>query len=191
MTSGAGPARAVRAVPIVVLDEGVQGRGPGLLALPRPRVLPLLRERPVHPLDLAVLPGAERPRVLVSDSAGVQRLVELAGAVGRPIVGHDPLDRDAEPLEERQRAGHEAAGGPLPLVGQQLGVGGPAAVVDGHVQAGPPGPVRRRGPAAPRPPSAPRRGCAPPSRRRRGPARQASRARSEPGSRARGGAAPR
>lgn len=52
------PARAVRTAPIVVLDEGEQGLGPGRLAVPRPAVLPLPRERPAHALDLSVLPGA-------------------------------------------------------------------------------------------------------------------------------------
>ena len=65
VTSGASPACAVRTVPIVMLDEGVEGLGPRPLAFPGASVLPLLRERPVHELNLSVLPGAEGPGVLV------------------------------------------------------------------------------------------------------------------------------
>ena len=65
MTSGASPACAVRTVPIVMLDKGVEGLGPRPLAFPGASVLPLLRERPVHELDLSVLPEAEEPSVLV------------------------------------------------------------------------------------------------------------------------------
>lgn len=148
MTSEAGPARAVRTVPIVALDEGGQGGCPGLLALPGAGVLPLSRERPVHALDLAVLPWAEGPRVLVPYAAGLEQRVELARPVGRPVVGHHALHGDPEALVERDRPPHEGANRLLPLVGQLLGVGDPAVVVDGHVQA------RRLG-APPRPAAAP------------------------------------
>ena len=85
-TSGQAPARAVRTDPIVALDEGCQGLGPGILALPGAGVLPLPRERPVHALDLAVLPGAEGPRVLVPYPAGLEQRVELARPAGRSVV---------------------------------------------------------------------------------------------------------
>lgn len=142
------PARAVRTVPIVALDEGGQGGGPGPLALPGAGVLPLPRERPVHALDLAVLPGAEESRVLVPYASGLEQRVEIARPVGRPVVGHHVLDGDPEALVERDRPPHEGAGRLLPLVGQLLGVGDPAVVVDGHVQARRPG-------APPRPAAAP------------------------------------
>lgn len=76
------------------------------------------------------------------DAPALQQRVEVPGAVGRPVVGHDPLHGDAQPLVERERPGHEAAGRALPLVGQQLGVGDAAVVVDRHVQAREPGPAR-------------------------------------------------
>lgn len=138
----------MRTVPIVALDEGCQGLGPGILALPGAGVLPLSRERPVHALDLAVLPGAEGPRVLVPYPAGLEQRVELARPVGRSVVGHHAFHGDTEALVERERPLHEGAGRPLPLVGQLLGVGDPAVVVDGHVQA-------RRPDAPPRPAAAP------------------------------------
>ena len=106
------------------------------------------RERPVHALDLAVLPGAEGPRVLVPYPAGLEQRVELARPIGRSVVGHHAFHGDPEALVERERPLHEGAGRPLPLVGQLLGVGDPAVVVDGHVQARRPG-------APPRPAAAP------------------------------------
>src|ERR687897_3299080 len=60
-------------------------------------------------------------------------MAPVAAAVGRAVVGHDPLDRDAlarEPadraLEERHRAG-------LALVRQHLAVGQARGVVDADV----------------------------------------------------------
>lgn len=48
-TWAAGPARAVRTRPIIVLDEGGQGGRPARLAAPRPGVLPFLGLRtPIH-----------------------------------------------------------------------------------------------------------------------------------------------
>ena len=132
---GQAAACAVRSVPIVALDEGGEGGGPLRLAAPRPRVLPFLGKGPVHPLDLAVLPGVEGPGVLVLYPPDPEHRVEVARAVRRAVVGHQALDADPEPLIEPQRPGYEGARGPLPLVGQELGVGHPAPVVDGHVQA--------------------------------------------------------
>ena len=126
----------MRSLPIVVVDEGLQGVRPGGLALPGPHVLPLTGQRLVHALDLAVLPGAVRPRVLVPDAPGAEELVEEAAVVRGAVVGHDALDRDAHPLEEAEAPAHERHAGLLPLVREQLGVGGAAPVVDGHVQAG-------------------------------------------------------
>ena len=99
-------------------------------------------------LDLAVLPGAEGPRVLAPYAAGLEQRVELARPAGRPVVGHHALHGDPEALVERDRPPREGAGRLLPLVGQLLGVGDPAVVVDGHVQARRPG-------APPRPAAAP------------------------------------
>lgn len=131
----------MRTLPIVVLDEGVQGLGPGPLALPCAGVLPFLRERSVHALDLAVLPGAEGPRVLVLYPQRVERGVEVAQPVGRAVVGHHALHGDTEPLVERDRPGHEGADGALALVGEQLRVGHAAVVVDGHVRHDVPEPL--------------------------------------------------
>lgn len=128
----------MRTRPIIVLDESRERRRPLGLGRVRAGVLPLLGDRPVHALDLAVLPGAERPRVDVPRAGRLQKPVELAAAVAGPVVRHHALDPHAHALEEAQAPAHERRAGALALVGQQLGVGDPAEVVDGHVQAGRP-----------------------------------------------------
>lgn len=146
-----------------MLDEGRERRRPLGLGRVRAGVLPLLGDRPVHALDLAVLPGAERPRVDVPRAGRLQKLVELAAAVAGPVVRHHALDPHAHALEEAQAPAHERRAGALALVGQQLGVGDPAEVVDGHVQAGrPPRPARSRS-RAPGRGARRRRVCEPPS----------------------------
>lgn len=140
----------------MALDEGREGGRPPGLVLPYPSVLSLLRDHAAHPLHLAVLPWAERPRVDVPDAGGEQ-FVELAAAVARAVVGHHALDGQAQPGEEAQRAAHERrACGPA-LDGQQLRVGDAAEVVDGDVQAGAAG-------AAGRAAAAPQRAVAAPVR---------------------------
>lgn len=126
----------MRTLPIIVFDEGGQGGSPARLAVPRPGVLPFLGQRAVHALDLAVLPGAVGPRVDMAGALGFEQRVELSAAVARAVVGHHALDPHAHALEEAQAPAHERRAGALALVGQQLGVGDPAEVVDGDVQAG-------------------------------------------------------
>ena len=140
--------------PIVAVDEGGEGGGPLPLARVGARVLPLLRERPVHALHLAVLPGAVGPGVPVRDAGRREPLVEQPRAVSRPVVGHHALDLDAEPAAEAPGAPHERGAGLLALVAEQLGAGHAAAVVDRHVQAREPAArapavVRRVGSARP------------------------------------------
>ena len=53
--------------------------------------------------------------------------------VGQAVVGHDPLDADAEAGEPGERPGEEA-GVSGRLVGQDLGVGQARGVIDGDVQ---------------------------------------------------------
>ena len=115
----------MRTLPIIAVDEGREGVRPPGLAVPRPPVLPLLRERAVHALDLAVLPGAVRPRVDMADPQGFEQGLEPAAAVAGAVVGHHALDRGPEAGEEGGAPGHERRARALALVGQQLGVGDP------------------------------------------------------------------
>lgn len=103
----------MRTRPIIVLDEGREGVRPPGLALPRPSVLPFLRDGAVHPLHLAVLPRAVGPRVYVPGAGGGRQRVELAAAAARPVVGHHPLDREPQPRGEAQRAAHGRRAGAL------------------------------------------------------------------------------
>lgn len=66
-------------------------------------------------------------------------------AVGPGIVGQDPFDADAQGREVGRGPGQEGRAGRGGLVGQVLGVGDAAVVVEGGVQVGPAGAV---GPAA-------------------------------------------
>ena len=116
--SGQVPAGAVRPAPIAVAHAGPQSLRPGGLAPPRPGVPPLPRERPVHALDPAVLPGAERPCVLVPDAAGLQGLVEEAAAVAGPVVGHDALDGHPARGGEGDRRRREGLADPVLDVGR-------------------------------------------------------------------------
>lgn len=96
-----------------MLDVGGQGLCPARLALPRPAVLPLLRERPVHPLRLAVLSGSEGPGADVADAPPGEKGVEVAAAVARAVVGHHALDGDAQAREEGEAPAMNAGQAPL------------------------------------------------------------------------------
>ena len=148
--SGQVPAGAVRPAPIAVAHAGPQSLRPGGLAPPRPGVPPLPRERPVHALDPAVLPGAERPCVLVPDAAGLQGLVEEAAAVAGPVVGHDALDGHPARGGEGDRRRREGFADPVLDVGRgELRQRAGAARAVGHRLAGP----RPREPFAGGPPA--------------------------------------
>ena len=58
-----------------------------------------------------------------------------AALVGGAVVGHHPLNRDAVAREERDDAAQKANHGAGLLVGQNLGIGQAAVVVDGDVHA--------------------------------------------------------
>lgn len=90
--------------------RGGQGGGPGPLALPDAGVLPLSRERPVHAPGLAVLPGAEGPRVPVPHPAGPGRRAEPARPAGQPAPAI------AAASETRMPPSTRSQGGALPLV---------------------------------------------------------------------------
>ena len=62
-------------------------------------------------------------------------------AVGRAVVGHHPLDGDAQPGEPGQSAAEEGHRTFLALVGEDLAVGEPGGVVDADVQEVPAEPM--------------------------------------------------
>jgi FtsZ-binding cell division protein ZapB len=75
----------------------------------------------------------------VADAVAGQGIAEQVAFVGRAVVGHDPLDGDAEAFKPSQRPLQERGGTLLSLVGQDLGVGQPRGIIDGHVQRLPAG----------------------------------------------------
>lgn len=122
-------------VVIVEAQPGRQGAGPlGRGAVDGP-VGPALGEGLDEALGLAVGAGPVGPGAAVADAqlpAGVPVKVR---AVGRAVVGEDPLDRDPLGGEPGQRPPEKGAGALLALVGQHLGVGHPRGAVDGDVHA--------------------------------------------------------
>jgi hypothetical protein len=70
----------------------------------------------------------------VTDASVLQGLGEEFGSIGRSIVGHDPLDLDAQAFVPGQRPLQEGGGVFAPEAGQDLGVGQPGRIIDGDVQ---------------------------------------------------------
>ncbi len=66
-------------------------------------------------------------------------LGEQLRAIGRTVVGHDPLDGDAVVGEPGHGALEEGGGVVLAFGGQQLGIGQPRGVIDADVQEVPAG----------------------------------------------------
>jgi hypothetical protein len=95
---------------------------------------PLAVKGLVEALHLAVGAGPIRAGPLVDDAGRGQQLPESAGAGAGAIVGHDPLDGDSKPGEPGQRPAGEANRSLAALVGMDLQVGHPRAVVHRHMQ---------------------------------------------------------
>src|SRR3712207_2899021 len=108
---------------IVAVNPGLHGLGSLLGRGVRSPIGPFAQGCLDEALGLAI--GARRiglgADVLASGSE--QMGLEEAAAIGRAIVGHDPLDLDAVGLEEGEGAGEKGASALLLLVGQNLGVG--------------------------------------------------------------------
>ena len=91
---------------------------------------PLGGQGAVEPLDLAVLPGAVGSDELLLDLVGGTDLAQRL-AVGPGVVGHQPLDPgDAVGGEVVDATFEEPRADGAFLVGQDLAVGQPGAVVD-------------------------------------------------------------
>ena len=86
-------------------------------------------------------PSAQVPQV-------ARRAVLSPGvrAIGRPVIGHHRLHRDALGAEPGPRPLQEGQGIALAVTGPHLGVGQPRVVVDGHVHMLP---ARARGCGSP------------------------------------------
>jgi hypothetical protein len=71
---------------------------------------------------------------MVLDPSRGQEATKLLRAIAGSVVGHDPLDRDAQGLVPRHGPLSEIGGRLLALVGQGLGLGNARAVVNGDVE---------------------------------------------------------
>ena len=74
----------------------------------------------------------------MADAGLAERGPEELAFIGRTVVGHDPLDRNAVAGEPGARTLQEGDGIFLALIGQELGVGQPGRIIDRHVQMLPP-----------------------------------------------------
>jgi len=127
---------------VVVVDVPDVDRGAAVaFGGPLAGVEELFGQGAVVALKLSVVLGRVRPDVLVLGRRSQDGAVEVLGAVGRPVVGHDPGDSgDAVGGEERLCACPESDGGGGSLVGEGFGVGEAGEAVDGGVQVDVSGP---------------------------------------------------
>jgi hypothetical protein len=135
----------VRSDGIVVAEivrEGERARLAGAVGL---RVGPLREEGADEAFGLAVRARRLGPRAQMAELMRLDDRSEHARAIRRAVVGHDPRDRDAAPGEMVERAAEEPGRGGLGIVGQDLGIPEPGAVVDGHLDGLPPEPARAAG----------------------------------------------
>ena len=86
------------------------------------------------PFGLAVGPGRIRPGALVLQAGCATGIAEGVADIGRAVVGHHPLDPDAEAGEPGQGPPEEGHRTLLALVGQDLRVGEPGGVVDADME---------------------------------------------------------
>jgi hypothetical protein len=94
---------------------------------------PLGEQGPHHPLGLAVRLGSIRSRAAVAKAALVTGGREVTAPVPPTVVGEDPLDGDPVAGVEAPGTAQEARRRAGRLVGQLLGIGEPAVVIDRDV----------------------------------------------------------
>ncbi|WP_341204400.1 hypothetical protein [uncultured Sphingomonas sp.] len=70
----------------------------------------------------------------MTQAGTAERGGKAPGAVGRAVVGHAPLDRDARALEPGERAFEEGGGVGLALGGQHFGIGQARCVIDADME---------------------------------------------------------
>ena len=87
--------RGVGTPSIVELDVAAKGMESLAVRAVGSGVGPLIEQGPDEALGLAVGLGPERPGSLVTDITGAERIAIGVAAIARPVVGQDPLDRDA------------------------------------------------------------------------------------------------
>src|SRR3954447_5661483 len=121
-------------VSVVGMEPWLHGGGALGGAVERLQVGPFAQAGLDEAFGFAVGPGRVRPSAPVLDAGGRARFPKGSAGIGRAVVGHDPLDGDAEAGEPGKRPLEEGHGALLALVGQDLGVGEPGGVVDADVE---------------------------------------------------------
>jgi hypothetical protein len=127
---------AVPAVVIVAVEPAREGGGAGCLAAVDANVGPLLEQGAVTAFDLAVGLRPVGAGATLPDGGGEAGATEGGAAVGGAVVGEHGARGDAARREPGERPLPERDRGDGALVGEDLAVGEPGAVVDGGVDVG-------------------------------------------------------
>jgi hypothetical protein len=93
-------------------------------------VHPFGQKSPHHPFGLVSRLGSIRPGPAVAEPELLTRGREVTAPVAASVVGENPLDRDPVAGIEAPGAAEEVGRRHWALVGQLLGIGEPAVVVD-------------------------------------------------------------
>lgn len=118
-----------------MIDPWREGQEALVVGLVGPHVGPLVEERAVEALTLAVRLRPERTGALVAGADIAERRAEgPRDGVVLGVVGHDPLDAHTLAGEPGGRLAQEARAGHPALIGEGGDVGDPAHVVDGVME---------------------------------------------------------
>jgi len=121
--------------PDAVIDRQVS-RQPGLSllgGLERHRISTFNAEGLDEPLGHSVRAWRVRPGADVLEAEDSGRPCECVGKVGRAVVAYDLTAIDSLAIEPGQCSAQEANGCGLLLVSENLHIGRPCGVIDGHV----------------------------------------------------------
>src|SRR5947209_8828405 len=119
---------------VVMVEPGDQRHAALLRTGVGTSVGPLAQAGLDKPLGLAVSARRIGPGALVLEAGRRDRRAESLAAIGRTVVGHDPLDGDAVTGKPAKRALEKAHRAGLALIRQDLAIGQPRRVIDAHMQ---------------------------------------------------------
>src|SRR5262245_52193295 len=124
---------AMVAMPVVVVqptDHSGAAHGRGRVGA---TIGPLPQERLDEALGLAIGARRVRPSARVPESRALAGCRKDVGAVARAVVRHEPPDADAMAPKPGEGAPEKAHARDPVLIGQDLDVGQPGGIIDGHV----------------------------------------------------------
>jgi len=122
---------------VVVAEPVGHGSGSVKRCFERSCIDPFAQARLDEAFGLAV--GARRvgPCALVANTGFGKHVAEAMALIGRPIVGHHPLDGNAVPRDEGECPSEEGCRACRLLVGQDFGVGEARSIVDSDMKGFP------------------------------------------------------